>query len=71
MISNANNLSGVAWQTSSFSGTNGQCVELGKGALDVVYVRDSKNPSGPALAFSAEAITSLLDAVKAGEFPAA
>ncbi len=69
MISNASNLSGVAWETSSYSGTNGQCIQLGKGAPDVVYVRDSKNPSGPALSFSPEAITSLLDAVKAGEFP--
>lgn len=43
-----------AWRKSSYSGTsgNGACVEVAFGRGDV-GVRDSKNTSGPALAFPA------------------
>jgi hypothetical protein len=42
------------WRKSSYSGTNGNCVETA--TIDsVVAVRDSKNPEGPRLAFSPEA----------------
>ncbi|SCL23230.1 DUF397 domain-containing protein [Micromonospora inyonensis] len=45
-------LSRVRWFTSSRSANNGDCVEC---ALlpDAVAVRDSKDPSGPVLTFSA------------------
>ncbi|MFG1998036.1 DUF397 domain-containing protein [Spirillospora sp. NPDC048911] len=43
------------WQTSSHSSSNGgNCVEVAPLA-GVVAVRDSKDPDGPALAFSHEA----------------
>jgi hypothetical protein len=32
-------------------------------------VRDSKDPSGPALVFPAEAFAAFVDAIKAGQFP--
>jgi len=44
-------LSGAAWRTSSYSGQNGDCVEVASGAPDGVAVRDSKDREGPVLAF--------------------
>lgn len=44
----------VDWHKSSYSGANSNCVEAGRLATDTV-VRDSKDPAGPALAFSAQA----------------
>ena len=59
---------GIVWQTSSYSGTNGACVEVGwrtssysgtnGDCIEVVpappgvLVRDSKDPEGPTLAVS-------------------
>ncbi|MGH3718075.1 MAG: DUF397 domain-containing protein [Pseudonocardiaceae bacterium] len=40
----------VGRRTSSYSSTNGACVEVAP-APEGVLVRDSKNPTGPALAF--------------------
>ena len=56
---------GIVWRTSSYTGTNGACVEVGwrtssysgtsgncvevAPAPDAVLVRDSKNRTGPAL----------------------
>jgi Domain of unknown function (DUF397) len=48
----------VPWRTSSYSGQDNECVEL-RG--DLLAVRDSKNPAGPALTVS---LTNLLNAVK-------
>jgi hypothetical protein len=52
-------LNNAAWRTSSHSGGNGgQCVQVAAitgrrdGHAAVCAVRDSKNPGGPALAFS-------------------
>jgi hypothetical protein len=45
--------SALSWHKSSYSGSNGgQCVEVA--ASDCVLVRDSKNPDGRHLAFSAQ-----------------
>lgn len=40
----------VAWRTSSFSANGGDCVEVGW-VVEGVAVRDSKNTSGPTMAF--------------------
>jgi Domain of unknown function (DUF397) len=41
----------LSWRTSSYSSNGGgECVEVGNG--DHVLVRDTKNPAGPALAFT-------------------
>jgi hypothetical protein len=46
-------LSHADWRKSSYSGTNGgNCVEVARNLPGVVAVRDSKNPGGPALAFT-------------------
>jgi len=47
-------LSRARWRTSSHSGGNGACVEVAA-ARALVAVRDSKDPDGPRLAFTAGA----------------
>jgi Domain of unknown function (DUF397) len=62
-------LSGAVWRKSTRSGNGGNsCVEVAKNLSDVVGVRDSKDRSGPALVFAAEAWTAFLAGVKGGEF---
>jgi hypothetical protein len=57
----AQDLSRLAWRTSSYSGANGSCVEdapVGDGARPgwaghgLIAVRDSKDRGGPALVFT-------------------
>jgi Domain of unknown function (DUF397) len=38
------------WRTSSYSGTQGNCVEVAA-TPDTMTIRDSKNRTGPALTF--------------------
>ncbi|WDZ82508.1 DUF397 domain-containing protein [Micromonospora cathayae] len=46
-------LTGARWRTSSrSSGNGGDCVEVADNLPDVIGVRDSKDPHGPALTFS-------------------
>ncbi|MFF5715960.1 DUF397 domain-containing protein [Streptomyces buecherae] len=57
------------WRKSSYSGDNGgNCVEVAPGFPGVVPVRDSKDPNGPALAFSSSAWAAFVAGVKAGDF---
>jgi Domain of unknown function (DUF397) len=44
----------AAWRASSHSGANGDCVQVASRPPALVGVRDSKNPSGPMLAFTAD-----------------
>ncbi|MCG5453235.1 DUF397 domain-containing protein [Micromonospora hortensis] len=45
-------LSNATWKKSTRSGTSGNdCVEVADNLPNVVAVRDSKDPSGPALTF--------------------
>jgi predicted secreted Zn-dependent protease len=46
-------LSRAPWRASSHSGANGDCVQVASPAAALITVRDSKNPAGPELAFSA------------------
>jgi hypothetical protein len=55
------------WRKSSRSGSNGQCTEVMDTGTDVL-VRDSKNPTGPVLAFTRDEWGAFLDGVRAGEF---
>ncbi|GAA4681479.1 hypothetical protein GCM10023347_40410 [Streptomyces chumphonensis] len=44
----------VSWRKSSYSSSNGgNCLEVGVGIPGVIPVRDSKDPNGPALSFTA------------------
>jgi hypothetical protein len=58
----------LTWRKSSYSnGAGGMCVEVAT-AGDGVAVRDSKDPGGPLLAFSAAEWDAFLAGARAGEF---
>lgn len=58
------------WRKSSYSGpSEGSCLEVLDGHPAGVPVRDSKDPHGPALVFSAAGWSSFVSAVKSGELP--
>lgn len=42
----------ATWRVSVHSGVNGNCVEVARDLPGIVAVRDSKDRSGPALAFT-------------------
>ncbi|WP_328905861.1 DUF397 domain-containing protein [Streptomyces sp. NBC_00234] len=48
-------LAGTEWRVSSFSGGQGECVEVGHNLPHLVPVRDSKRPAGPVIGFGREA----------------
>ncbi|MEU3598911.1 DUF397 domain-containing protein [Streptomyces sp. NPDC006798] len=59
--------------TSSYSNHGGACVEVAANLVishGTVPVRDSKNPTGPALALPAQAFSAFLTGVKTGDFKA-
>ncbi|MFF7592187.1 DUF397 domain-containing protein [Kitasatospora purpeofusca] len=58
----------LTWRKSSWSNDSGNCVEFAMPNAPVSYVRDSKNPSGPALTLTAAAHTAFITAVANGEF---
>ncbi|MFK4183609.1 DUF397 domain-containing protein [Streptomyces sparsogenes] len=45
-------LTAPKWRASSYSGGQGNCVEVADHHLDLVCVRDSKCPAGPIASFS-------------------
>lgn len=59
------------WFTSSYSENGGQCVEVATNLAaphGIVPVRDSKNPTGPALTIPTTAFTTFVAGVRAGDF---
>jgi hypothetical protein len=56
------------WHKSSYSGANGgNCVEVASNLPDIIAVRDSKDPHGPALTFTPPAWAALLRDIKADD----
>lgn len=59
----------LIWRKSTFSGSNGSCVEFANPGDGTVWVRDSKlGDSSPVLRFSRSELAALIDGAKAGEF---
>ena len=59
----------VTWRKSSYSGSNGgDCVEVAQFPASAVGVRDSKDPDGAKLLFSADEWAAFVHGVKRGEF---
>jgi hypothetical protein len=59
-------LSRATWRKSSHSGGSGNCVEVAGLLPGAVGVRDSKDPGGPVLVFTAQAWQAFTDRVKRG-----
>jgi hypothetical protein len=59
------------WKKSSYSAANGDCVEMTTAGSHAVAVRDSKDPAGPVLRFSASSWSSFIKSAHQGEFTAA
>ncbi|GII64406.1 hypothetical protein Skr01_44910 [Sphaerisporangium krabiense] len=54
------------WRKSTFSGPEDNCVEVASNLSGIRAVRDSKNPTGPALVFSSSAWTMFLTGITDG-----
>lgn len=57
----------LAWRKPRRSIGNGECVEVAS-AQDLIMVRDSKDPSGPVIRYSAWAWLGFLADAKTGKF---
>lgn len=67
MIPNSS-ATGFTWTKSSYSGNQGDCVEVASGAIPAALpVRDSKSPAGPAVVFGDTTWGVFVDAVKRGD----
>jgi hypothetical protein len=67
MIVNAS-ATGYAWTKSSYSGGQGDCLEVAQGAIpEALPVRDSKVPAGPAVVFADTAWGCFISAVRKGD----
>ncbi|MGW0991756.1 DUF397 domain-containing protein [Streptomyces sp. NPDC002523] len=65
MASNRIDLSDARWFKSSYSNeSGGNCVEVADNIPNLVPVRDSKAPDGPALFLGAAAWTPFVDSLK-------
>ena len=57
----------LIWRKASYSGTNGGgCVEVARNLPNVVAVRDSKDPNGPALILSADQWADFVARIRSG-----
>jgi hypothetical protein len=58
----ASDLDGAVWRTSSYSGGQGECVEVATSIPGLVPVRDSKRPAGRVITFSHDAWNAFVSA---------
>lgn len=62
------NLDRAVWRKSARSGGAQNCVEVAGNLPGAIGVRDSKDPGGPALAFTRREWAAFVDQVKGGRF---
>ncbi|WP_327116534.1 DUF397 domain-containing protein [Nocardia sp. NBC_01730] len=60
--------SSAEWRKSTYSGNGGNCVEIAFFDGGQVGVRDSKNPTGPALKFTPSEWSAFLSGVRDRQF---
>ncbi|MFI5497146.1 DUF397 domain-containing protein [Actinoplanes sp. NPDC051859] len=64
-------VTGAQWRKSMRSGNGGNCVEVATNLINTqgaVFVRDSKYPTGPALAFTPADWQAFIGGVQGGDF---
>ena len=61
-------LSRADWHTSSYSGQDGNCVEIATNLPGTVAIRDSKNPDGPTLMISVAEWRAFISGVRDRQF---
>ena len=59
---------GAAWRKSSYSNSQGNCVEFAALTDGSVAVRNSRFPEGPALVYTRAEIAAMLAGARDGEF---
>jgi len=64
----AGGLHGAAWLKSQRSNSQGACVEIARIDAEIVAVRNSRDPHGPALICRRDAIVALMDGLRDGDF---
>ncbi|WP_052865074.1 DUF397 domain-containing protein [Streptomyces niger] len=57
-------LAGAIWRASSYSGGQGECVEIADNIPGIVPVRDSKWPGGPVIGFGREAWGDFIESLR-------
>ena len=60
-------LSTAVFRKSSLSGSGNDCVEVATNLPSIVAIRDSKDPSSPALTFSPATWNNFLTSIRNGE----
>ncbi len=66
-MTNPTGVNSLTWRTSSYSGGGNQCVEVAVLPAERVAVRDSKDPSAGAHAFSHTAWHQFIHMIKEGQ----
>jgi hypothetical protein len=64
----ARQLPAVTWKKSRRSNPSGNCVEMAKLPDGEVAVRNSRDPDGPVLIYTAPEIAAFIEAARSGDF---
>jgi hypothetical protein len=63
----AHDLRRAQWRTSTHSANGSTCVQVARNLPGIVAVRDSKDPSGPALVFTSDEWRAFTAQVRTGQ----